>query len=175
MSELPFLFAFTAGLAALVSPCGAVMLPAYVSYYLGFEEQGQSDSRVTRNIITPLKIGVVASIGLVILFASFGMFWSIIGQIIKEILPTIGVILGLALALLGGYILITGKFAQIPVLTLQNYRLERTYGSIFLFGLAYGIATISCTFPIFLAIMGHALTLYGSVAMVITAHTNFSK
>ena len=87
MSELPFLFAFTAGLAALVSPCGAVMLPAYVSYYLGFEEQGQSHSRVTRNIITPLKIGVVASIGLVILFASFGMFWSIVGQIINQNVP----------------------------------------------------------------------------------------
>ena len=100
MSELPVLFAFTAGLAALVSPCGAVMLPAYVSYYLGFDEQGDSDSRVKRNIVTPLKIGFVASIGLVILFASFGMFWSIVGQIIKDILPTIGVILGLALALL---------------------------------------------------------------------------
>jgi len=167
VSELPVLFAFTAGLAALISPCGAVMLPAYVSYYLGFEEQEHSDNKVKRNIVTPLKIGFVASIGLVILFASFGMFWSIIGQIIKDILPTIGVILGLGLALLGAYILITGKFAQIPVLTLQNYRLERTYGSIFLFGLAYGIATISCTFPIFLAIIGHALTLYGSLAMVI--------
>ena len=167
MSELPVFFAFTAGLAALVSPCGAVMLPAYVSYYLGLDENPQFDSRFRRNIINPLKIGLIASIGIVILFASFGIFWSFIGQIVKNILPGVGLILGIGLAFMGGYVLTTGKYLQIPILTLQNYKLERTYSSIFLFGLAYGIATISCTFPIFLAIMGHALTLWGGTAAVI--------
>ena len=56
MSELPVIFAFTAGLAALVSPCGAVMLPAYVSYYLGLDENSQVDSKVRLNFINPLKV-----------------------------------------------------------------------------------------------------------------------
>ena len=37
---LPFGYAFGAGMVATVSPCGIAMLPAYVSLYLGAQEEG---------------------------------------------------------------------------------------------------------------------------------------
>ncbi len=37
---LPFGYAFGAGMATTVSPCGIAMLPAYVSLYLGVEGEG---------------------------------------------------------------------------------------------------------------------------------------
>src|SRR6476661_3146053 len=36
---LPFGYAFGAGMVAAVNPCGFVMLPAYLSLYLGLQEQ----------------------------------------------------------------------------------------------------------------------------------------
>jgi cytochrome c biogenesis protein CcdA len=37
---LPVGFAFAAGMVASANPCGFFMLPAYISYHLGTEEDG---------------------------------------------------------------------------------------------------------------------------------------
>ena len=51
-SLLPFGYAFGAGMVTTVSPCGIAMIPAYISFYLGAEEEGfwskSSPRRVAR-------------------------------------------------------------------------------------------------------------------------------
>ena len=167
MIDIPIVFAFTAGLAALVSPCGAVMLPAYISYYLGLEDEKELGNDFFKRFKNALLIGVVASLGLILLFGIFGLLWSVVGQFVKDVLPNLGLLLGIILAGMGFYVAISGRGLILPVITLNKYELKKSYGSVFIFGVAYGVATVSCTFPIFLAIMAHALTVVGTGAVLI--------
>ena len=121
MIDIPIAFAFTAGLAALVSPCGAVMLPAYISYYLGLEDEKELGNDFFKRLKNALLIGVVASLGLILLFGIFGLLWSVVGQFVKDILPNLGLLLGIILAGMGFYVVISGRGLILPVITLNKY------------------------------------------------------
>ena len=76
-------------------------------------------------------------------------------------MPWVGTVIGAALLLMGlwmidGRTLYTGFFERLA------WRIgdpkEMSVQSFFLFGLAYGLASLSCTLPVFLAVMGGGLT-----------------
>ena len=81
--------------------------------------------------------------------------------------------IGLGRVVLGGCRLITQQGFPIPTIGGDWGTGGKSYVSIFLFGLAYALATLSCTFPIFLAVMGNALTLGGGLT-VSAVHTGSS-
>lgn len=166
MIALPFAFAFGAGFAALASPCGIAMLPAYVSYYLGSREEGFEDTPIAVRLLKGLAIGATASVAFILLFGTFGLVWAAVGQVLRDVIPVAAIGIGAGLMMLGAYMLITRKGLPIPTIGVNWGTGNRNYVSIFLFGLAYALATLSCTFPIFLAVMGNALTLGGPSAVV---------
>ena len=45
-SPVPLVFSFLAGVVARVNPCGFMMLPTYVAYHLGSNEEGYYDRSV---------------------------------------------------------------------------------------------------------------------------------
>ena len=63
--------AFTAGLVATVSPCRFVMLPAYVSYFIGSD----TDRPLSRPaaLTRRLAVGGVVSLGFVTVFGLAGL------------------------------------------------------------------------------------------------------
>jgi cytochrome c biogenesis protein CcdA len=76
-------------------------------------------------------------------------------------MPLLSLIVGLALVLLGIWLL-RGKKSL--ALYIPQPKLDvgaRNPRSIFLYGLAYGFASLSCTLPIFLAVVGASLTVAG--------------
>ncbi|MBA3795207.1 MAG: cytochrome c biogenesis protein CcdA [Rubrobacter sp.] len=158
---LPFGFAFGAGIVAAVNPCGFAMLPAYLSLYLGTEEAGYEKRSPPGRALRALLIGGAVSLGFVLLFGLAGVVVSAGGSAILGTMPWVGMVIGAALILMGlwmlaGRTLYTGLFE----------RLARRIGDpkamgvrgFFLFGLAYGLASLSCTLPVFLAVMGGGLT-----------------
>ena len=164
---LPYAFAFGAGLAALASPCGIAMLPAYISYYLGAREGGFEDQHVVERLAKALGIGGTATLAFIVLFGAFGLVWAVLGSVLRDFIPGAAIAVGVALMALGILMLLTGKAPFLTRTIGVNWGTgSRGYVSIFLFGLAYALATLSCTFPIFLAIMGNALTLGGPAAVV---------
>ena len=153
----PLGFAFGAGVAAAFNPCGFAMLPAYMGLYLGVGANEEKASFVSQ-LGRALLVGVSVTAGFVLLFAIAG---SIIGlgarSVVGSILPWLGLGIGILLVLAGAWLLRGGELytalAQQAANRLGNPGSANVRGY-FLFGLSYGIASLSCTLPIFLAVIG---------------------
>ena len=152
----PLGFAFGAGLAAAFNPCGFAMLPAYMGLYLGVGDD--DDSSFISHIGKALLIGGSVTVGFILLFAVAG---AVIGlgarSVVGSILPWIGLGVGVLLTLAGAWLLGGGK-----LYTALAQQMAEKFGDpgqanirgYFIFGLAYGLASLSCTLPIFLAVIG---------------------
>ena len=153
----PLGFAFGAGVAAAFNPCGFAMLPAYMGLYLGTGDEEERVSMV-RQLAKALLVGVSVTAGFILLFALAG---GIIGlgarSVVKTILPWLGLSIGIVLVLTGAWLLSGGKLytalAQQAADRFGNPASANVKGY-FLFGLSYGMASLSCTLPIFLSVIG---------------------
>jgi cytochrome c-type biogenesis protein len=164
---LPFGFAFGVGMVAAVNPCGFAMLPAYLSLYLGANEQGFSKRSPATRLLRALLVGVVVSSGFILLFGLAGLIISAGATLLLDVMPALGIVIGGVLVLVGLWILAGW--------TLHASAFERLSGRVgdpsnvsvpgfFLFGLAYGAASLSCTLPAFLAVVGSSLASGGVLA-----------
>ena len=161
----PFGFAFTAGVAAAFNPCGFAMLPGYMGLYMG---TGNADARasVARQLATALLVGLSVTAGFVLLFAAAG---AVIGfgarSVVKSVLPYLGLGIGVVLIIVGGWLLSGGKLytalAQRVASKLGNPATANV-GGYFLFGVSYGVASLSCTLPIFLSVVGASFAADGA-------------
>ncbi|MBI4328401.1 MAG: cytochrome c biogenesis protein CcdA [Chloroflexi bacterium] len=158
MLELPVLFAFQAGMLTTVSPCGFAMLPAYVSYHLGIREPGYGETPLPLRLLKALLAGAFATAGFILLFGSIGLLISLGGRFIIPFVPGAALAVGVLLVMGGFYLLATGKSIGLPNLGITWGTGSRGYGSILLFGVAYGIAAMSCTLQIFLVVISNALS-----------------
>ena len=158
---LPVGFAFGAGIVAAVNPCGFAMLPAYLSLYLGNQEEGFEKKSPARRELRALAIGAVVSAGFVLLFGLAGVVVSAGGSALLGTMPWVGGVIGAALILMGAWMLAgrtfyTGAFERFAARGGDPKAMG--IRGFFLFGLAYGLASLSCTLPVFLAVMGGSLT-----------------
>jgi cytochrome c-type biogenesis protein len=164
---LPFGFAFGVGMVAAVNPCGFAMLPAYLSLYLGAYEEGFGKRSSISRLLRALLVGVVVSSGFVVLFGLAGLVISAGATLLLDVMPALGIVIGGLLVLVGLWMLV-GR-------ALQASAFERFAGRVsdprnvsvsgfFLFGLAYGAASLSCTLPAFLAVTGSSLASGGVLA-----------
>ncbi len=164
---LPIGFAFGAGMVAAINPCGFAMLPAYLSLYLGAEE-GDFDKRsFAVRLLRALLVGVTVSLGFVLLFGLAGIIISAGGNAILGATSWIGITIGGALVLMGLWMLAgrtfyTGVFERLADRVSDPKRVS--VRGFFLFGLAYGAASLSCTLPVFLAVVGSSLATDGFVS-----------
>ncbi len=164
---LPFGFAFGVGMVAAVNPCGFAMLPAYLSLYLGAEENNFGKRTSMTRLLRALLVGATVSSGFVLLFGLAGLVISAGGNALLGVMPSLGIVLGGLLVLMGLWMLVGG--------TLHADAFERFAGRVgdpgnvsvsgfFMFGLAYGAASLSCTLPAFLAVVGSSLASDGVLA-----------
>lgn len=140
--------AFARGMLASVNPCGFVLLPTYLLYFLGVEASGTStDQRAS--VRRALLVGAAVSSGFVAVFLVIGSFAEFIDHWVirnsKYATGVIGVVfIVLGVAMLAGY---RPRFAT-PHLDAGGR--TRSIGSMFVYGLAYAVASLGCTMPIFL-------------------------
>jgi len=140
--------AFTAGLLGFMSPCALPMLPSYVAYYLNLEEDIGKVNRTLRAV----EFAAATIIGFLTVFATLGLIPSLaVGMVsmsISIITPFIGVaLIGLGVITFQGRIL--GNFPQVG---LSAPRSTGTF-SFYIYGVGYGLASLSCSFPIFLLVV----------------------
>lgn len=163
-------YAFSAGMVATVNPCGFAMLPAYMSYFVATNKgddgsQGGEPGAVAHRLGRALLVGGTLTLGFLLLFALAGTFISLGAYVLVTAMPWIGLLIGVALILLGGWLLL-GRHLPVPGLPQIQARRERSLRGIFIFGVAYGLASLSCTLPIFLVAVGSAFTGQGVAAGV---------
>ena len=161
-TKAPFGYAFVAGMVASVNPCGFVLLPAYLGLYLG-DAQGAADGR--RAIGRAILVSATVTASFVLLFGLFGILVGLAASAVTSPLPWIGTAVGAGLIVLGG-VLASGRGMDVPLGPWAASRLGaatrrggmRGYAA---YGMAYGLASLGCTLPVFLSVVGTSLQLHG--------------
>jgi cytochrome c-type biogenesis protein len=158
---LPVGFAFAAGIVASVNPCGFFMLPAYISYHLGTEEEGFYQQSAGRRLSKGLFLGVVTTLGFLVVFAVVGGIISAGGQWLVRVFPFAGVAIGGIMIAVGLWLLITHRTLGIMAASRVTVSPQRNLRNVFLYGIVYAIGSLSCTLPIFLVVVGSSLASQG--------------
>jgi cytochrome c-type biogenesis protein len=158
---LPFGYAFGAGMVSAVNPCGFAMLPVYLTLYLGAENETFHQRPPLIRVLKAAWVTSVVTAGFALLFGLVGVIVSAGGTFLVSIMPWFAVVVGVGLILLGAWMLL-GKSISIHSITnlaskIGDPRDISTLG-FFLFGVAFGASSLSCTFPIFLLVVGSSLT-----------------
>lgn len=161
MDNLNLAFAFTAGMLATVNPCGWAMLPAFVSYYLGSRQEGYEEKPFVARLWDGLLLGLLVTAGFLVIFGGAGIAISSGLRVIVQWVPFVALLVGVALTLLGVWLL-AGKSLPFSIPALNVDLQSRNPKTAFLFGIAYAFASLSCTLPIFLVIVGTSLTAAGA-------------
>ncbi|MGC7100996.1 cytochrome c biogenesis CcdA family protein [Amycolatopsis lurida] len=159
-------FALAAGLVAALNPCGFAMLPAYLTLVITGQDGGTRGR--TALVGRALTATATMALGFLVVFGAFGLIVAPLAASVQQYLPAITVVIGAALLGLGLWML-TGReltlFLPKPGKGAPTARL----GSMFGYGLAYAIASLSCTIGPFLAVTS-ATFRSGSVLGGITAY-----
>jgi cytochrome c-type biogenesis protein len=165
---LPLGFAFGAGMVAAVNPCGFAMLPAYLGLYLGSRDEQTSRGLMTSHLARAFWVSGMVTLGFIVLFGIAGILLSVATSTIAQYLPWLGLGIGALLVIVAGMML-AGRAIYSALGEQVADRLggrARQAGSrgYFAYGLGYGAASLSCTFPIFIAVVGSTLAVDGAVA-----------
>ncbi len=147
------------GLASFFAPCAFPLLPGYISYYLGRYEGGPtlSDS---------VKAGMAAATGINGMFALIGIAVAVgataVRSYLEQLTPGVGfIIVLLGLAMVFGKTEIFDKFGG----KLSSYSSKFGGGTglfgLFMYGVGYGVASMGCQAPVFIALLFQGLAAGG--------------
>jgi cytochrome c-type biogenesis protein len=152
-----WLYAIALGAVAAFNPCGFALVPAYLGLYLRDDVTRTGlGSRLSRSI----AVAVVVGASFTVLFGAVGAVFEVGSAPIVRSLPWVGLAVGVVLVLVGGFVL-SGRHIGRNVTQRLAARIGQGAPSSGLrgyaaFGLAYGAASLGCTLPLFLAVMGTA-------------------
>jgi len=147
-------FAFIAGLIANFGPCSLGVLPAYMSFYLGMEEEGKH-SPIKRSI----KLGVTASLGVMFFFIVLGLLFATVGTFLAGYASQLKFVIAFLILFIGIAFLAGKSFLTIPFLSsfvnsVNKVSRGRSQNiSLFGFGIVYGAGGLMCFLPIFLPLV----------------------
>lgn len=144
--------AFAAGLVAALNPCGFAMLPAYLLLVVRGGQSASPLSAAGRALAATLGM----ALGFMTVFGVFGVLTIAAGSTVQRYLPYATVVIGVALTVLGAWLL-TGR--ELTGLAPFGPRWAPTarLGSFYGYGISYAIASLSCTVGPFLAVTGAGL------------------
>ena len=144
MVEVSFLASFLGGLLSLLSPCSALLLPAFFAY--AFQSRGELVWRTT-----------VFYIGLCATLVPLGMGISAVSSLVYGHRSTLITVSGLVIVALGAIQALGGGFAFGPIERLRGGIRGSSLLSTFALGAVYGFAGF-CSGPILGAILTVAAT-----------------
>jgi cytochrome c-type biogenesis protein len=150
MNTVPVSVALVAGGLAVVNPCGFPLLPAFLSFYLGADEEQLP--RAPTRVLQGLLVGGLVALGFVGLFALVGLPVSFGVALVARAVPWAGLATGALLAL-AGIATLAGRRIALPFHLHVPVRRERRLGAMLLFGVGYGAASLGCTLPLFLTLI----------------------
>ena len=160
--RVPLEYAFAAGMIASVNPCGFALLPAYLGLYLGQTAGGQpSRGGVTR----ALWISLTVAGAFVLLFGIVGLITRIAALALAGLFSWFGLAVGVALVVTAA-LLLTGGRVEFGAAGRLADRLgpaagRSSIGGYAAFGMAYGVASLGCTLPLFVGLVGTAFGVKG--------------
>jgi cytochrome c biogenesis protein CcdA len=166
LQGVPVSLALVAGALATLNPCGFPLLPAFLSFYVGAREERlpPAGSRVLQGLLT----GLIVTAGFLGVFVATGLPVAYGAARVSDALPWLGVVLG-GLLVAVGMVTLAGRVPRLPVRWGVRTGGARGVGAMLLFGAGYGVASLGCTLPVFLAVVGSAAS-GASTALVFAAY-----
>lgn len=147
--------AFAAGMVAALNPCGFAMLPAYLALVV----RGNGDGAPTA-VGRAVAATAAMTLGFLAVFAVFGLLTVSLASTVQQYVPYVTVAIGIVLVALGIW-LVSGRELAVLVPNRMTRGVSGAptsrLGSMFGYGVAYALASLSCTVGPFLAVTGAGL------------------
>ena len=179
-----FAYSLLLGMFAAVNPCGFVMLPAYLMYFLGLESQRTDADHRRAGLQRALVVSVATSAGFIVVFLAVGTVSRLVTRQIQNNAKYVSLVVGVGLVVLGVMMLRGWKPSLNTAGMGAGRERKRTFAGMFVFGAAYAVASIGCTIGFLVsAVFGSfaasgfvsgvvSVALYGAgMALVVTALT----
>ena len=159
-----FAYSLALGMFAAINPCGFVMLPAYLMYFLGLEGSRPGTQRASVN--RALVVSLAMSAGFIVVFLVIGTIARLFTSSLIDKSKYISLGIGVAMVILGCFMLAgwRPKFAM-PHPGAGTER-KQTAASMFGFGVAYAIASLGCTIPFLVQVIFGSFSTKGFVSGV---------
>jgi cytochrome c biogenesis protein CcdA/cytochrome oxidase Cu insertion factor (SCO1/SenC/PrrC family) len=140
-------YAFAVGMAATVNPCGAAMLPAYLTWFTR-PDRASPAARVPRAVLA----GLAVTAGFVVVFGTVGAVVSAGLSAVMAATPYVGIAVGAVLVAIG-VLTVAGRnvSVQLPGSKRSLGGHGRGVRAMIGFGISYGLASLGCALPVFLA------------------------
>lgn len=150
MIDAPLALAFASGIVAAVNPCGFAMLPAYVGFFLG--KEGDRVPSKGESVLRAIPVALAVSLGFLFVFGMVGIALRPVSSSVQEYAPQATMVIGAGLVLFGGATLLGFEpSARLPKLNRGGG--DRGLWSMFLYGISYAVASLTCTIGIFLSVV----------------------
>ncbi len=146
--------AFTAGMIATFNPCGFSLLPAYVGAFVSGD---QVNDRAHQRVLRAVGVAAAVSVGFVLVFAVVGIVIDSIAAGARRQLPWVTIAIGTVLVI-GGLATALGWRPRLAIRGPQFSNRISSPLAMAGYGVAYAIASLSCTIGPFLAIAGTAMS-----------------
>lgn len=159
-----FSYSFLAGVLAAVNPCGFVLLPAYLVYFLGLDAEVSETQRAS--LIRALTVSASVSGGFISVFLVVGVITRLFTRVIQDNAKYVAfgigfVFVGAGIAMLAGW--------KPPVSTgAISVRRDRTVRAMFLYGVAYAVASIGCTLPLLTSVIFGSFSRHGTISGILS-------
>ena len=159
-----FAYSFVLGVLAAVNPCGFVLLPTYLLFFLGTREATElsANERVRRALV--VSAGV--SVGFLGVFLVIGIISRLFTQWIELNAKYAALVIGIML-LFAGLRMIGGwmpRFVMPQIVGNQN----KTFCAMALYGVAYAVASIGCTIGFLTTAVFGSIVLNGFISGVVS-------
>ena len=170
--------ALVAGGLSVLNPCGFPLLPAFLAYYVGAGDEAlpPAPNRIAQGLV----VGLTVTVGFLGVFAALALPVVFGVRLVARAVPWAGIAIGVVLTVTG-LAAVLGRRVSLPISRPLAAGRGRGLANMVLFGAGYGLASVGCTLPLFLALVGAgvgagaagsvtAFAAYGAgIALVLTA------
>ena len=133
---MEYLFTFLEGIASFVSPCLLPMVPIYIAYFVGKEEEKSKKALVN-------AIGFV--LGFTTVFVILAIFASQLGKFVSHYMKYIKILLGAIIILFGlNYMEVLNLKFMNKMKTMQANTENLNFAKSFLFGILFSVSWTPC-------------------------------
>ncbi|MGD9526226.1 MAG: cytochrome c biogenesis CcdA family protein [Dehalococcoidia bacterium] len=141
--------AFAAGILAAFNPCGFALLPSYAAMFL-------DGRRGSRGVARALSVSAWVTVGFVVTFGVMGVAVTWLSVRFGEWLSWLTMAMGVVLVV-SGTMMLAGRSTsvRIPRLTLA---VDSHPVGLVSYGFVYATVSLSCTLPVFLAVVATSFT-----------------
>ena len=159
-----FAYSFILGVLAAVNPCGFVLLPTYLIFFLGTREEPnlKTGERLRRALVVSSGI----SIGFLAIFFVIGVISRLFTQWIELNAKYASLAIGIVLVI-GGARMLTGWTPKFAVPQLGGVQ-TKTFRATVVYGVAYAVASIGCTIGFLTTAVFGSIALHGFVSCVLS-------